>query len=95
MAFGITRSIAKRNRNVAVQDFYMGLDFSDVVTRARLATGSYVAVQIPQAEAVVWDWDDWVYHPTSGQIVRADDHGARVPYNYVVFGVSRYEEPLP
>jgi hypothetical protein len=95
MAFGVTKSIAKRNRNVAVQDFYMGLDFSDVVTRARLATGSYVAVQIPQTEVVVWDWNDWVYHPTSGQLVSADDHSMTVPYNYVVFGVSRYEEPAP
>jgi hypothetical protein len=93
MAFGITKSIAQRNRNVAVQDFYMGLDFSDVVTGARLATGSYVAVQIPQTEAVVWNWSDWVYHPTSGQLVSKTDHGVMIPYNYVVFGVSRYEEP--
>lgn len=95
MAFGVTKSIAKRNRNVAVQDFYMGLDFSDVMTRARLATGSYVAVQIPQTEVGVWDWGGWVYHPQSGQLVSKDDHSLMVPYNYVVFGVSRYEEPAP
>ena len=33
LAFGLTRSIAKRHRNVAVQDFYLGLDFSGIATR--------------------------------------------------------------
>ena len=36
MAVGLTRNIAGRNKNVPVQDFYMGLDFSTVGRRARL-----------------------------------------------------------
>ncbi|MGC9336312.1 MAG: hypothetical protein ACP5JJ_19390, partial [Anaerolineae bacterium] len=93
MAYNLTRNIATRNRNVAVQDFYLGLDFGDIVTRARLAEGSYLAVQIPDSVQVTWDWREWVYNPANGQIVRQDDPTVLVPYNYVVLGVSRYEGP--
>jgi hypothetical protein len=39
MVLSITRAIAKRNRNVLVQNFYMGLDFGKTATGARLAEG--------------------------------------------------------
>jgi hypothetical protein len=92
MAVALTRSIATRTRNVAVQDFFLGLDFTAVATRARLAEGSYLAVQVPEALEQVWDWNDWVYQPTSGQVVSKDDPTQLIPYNYVVLGVSRYTE---
>ena len=57
MALGLTRSIAQRNRNVSVQDFYLGLDFAGTSMGARLAQGDYIAVQIPEALKVVWDDD--------------------------------------
>jgi hypothetical protein len=90
-ALGLTRAIAGRNRNVPVQDFYMGLDFSTVATRARLAVGSYLAVQVPERLTTVWDWKDWVYDPQNGQVVNRDDPTRLIPFNYVVVGVSRYE----
>jgi hypothetical protein len=92
IATGLVQMLAKRNENVPVQDFYMGLDFSDVRTRARLARGSYVAVQIPNEELGVWDWDHWVYDSTSGMLHAARDSGRPIPYNYMVFGVSEYRE---
>jgi len=88
---GITRAVASRNRNVPVQNFYMGLDFSNTPTRARLRAGSYVAVQIPASFEVAWDWNEWVFQPSSGQLVSAADKKQIIPYNYLVFGVSRYE----
>jgi hypothetical protein len=91
MAFGLTKSIATRNRNVPVQDFYMGLDFSSIATRARLAEGSYLAVQIPETLQTVWDWSDWIYNPSSGQIVNKAEPTQLIPYNYLVYSVSRYE----
>ena len=91
MALGLTKAIAKRNRNVGVQEFKMGLDFSTIATRARLAEGSYLAVQIPESMHTVWDWDQWVYDPASGRVVNRDDSTQLIPYNYVIFGVSRYE----
>ena len=91
MAFGLTRAIAKRNRNVPVQNFSMGLDFGNVPTSARLAVGSYLAVQIPEKLATVWSWDDWEYDPRNGQIVHRDHPTKLIPYNYVAFGVRRYE----
>jgi hypothetical protein len=89
MASGLTRGLATRHRNVPVQDFYMGLDFSNVATRARLAEGSYLAVQIPEDEAPAWDWNAWRFAPGSGQVVSATDSQQTLRYNYVVFGVSR------
>jgi hypothetical protein len=93
LAVGLTKTIATHNRNVPVQDFYMGLDFSDTATRATLAEGSYIAVQIPETFRTVWDWRDWVYHPTSGQVVHRADPTKLIPYNYLIFGISRYAEP--
>jgi hypothetical protein len=90
-ALGLTKAIATRNRNVPVQDFYMGLDFSAISTRARLAEGSYLAVQIPETIQAVWDWSQWVYNPVSGRVVNKDDGRQLIPYNYIVFSISRYE----
>ena len=94
MALGLTRSIASRNRNVPVQDFYLGLDFSNIPTRARLAEGSYFAVQIPEMMQTVWDWREWAYNPTAGLVVNRADPTQLIPYNYIVFSISRYEEEV-
>jgi len=91
MALGLTKSIAKRNRNVSVQDCYLGLDFAGTAHGARLAEGDYIAVQIPESFERAWSWDDWVYEPKDGLIVARADPDKLIPYNYVVFGVSRYE----
>jgi hypothetical protein len=90
MAVGMASAIAKRNRNVKVQEFSLGLDFSDIATRAKLAQGSYVVVQIPESMGTLWRWSDWVYDPESGYVVKKDDPQQTIPYNYIVFGVSRY-----
>lgn len=86
-AVGMTRAVAERHRNVAVQDIYLGLDFGGAPTGARLAIGSYIAVQMPATFLRSWRWSDWSYHPDSGQIVNPD--GQLIPLNYLVIGVSR------
>ena len=90
MALGLTKAIANRHKNVAVQDFYMGLDFSQIATRARLAEGSYIAVQIPESQQRLWEWEDWLYDPKTGQIVNDYDRTQFIPYNSIIFSVSRY-----
>lgn len=92
MAVALTRSIAQRNRNVPVQDFYLGLDFTNIASGARLAEGSYLAVQIPETLHSVWDWDEWVYHPTKGRVVNKADPTQLIPYNYIIFAVSRFAQ---
>ena len=92
MALGITKSIATHNNNKAVQEFYLGLDFSNVATRARLAEGSYLAVQIPESSEAIWDWSKWVYNPTNGQVTNKDNPQRLIPFNYIVFSISRYQE---
>ena len=66
LAMGITRAVASRNRNVSVQNFYMGLDFSMTPTRARLRAGSYVAVQIPATFEVAWDGTSGCFNRAAG-----------------------------
>ena len=93
MALSLTRALAGRNRNVPVQDFYLGLDFGADPMGARLALGSYLAVQIPEAKQAIWDWDEWAYNPSTGQVVKKGDKKELLPYNYVVFGISRCGAP--
>jgi hypothetical protein len=89
-ATGIIEAFAHRNDNVPVQDFYMGLDFSHVQSRAQLREGSYVAVQV--ADEAKWDWSGWIFKRSNGQIVSKQTAGQSVPFNYVVFSVSRMEQ---
>ncbi len=90
LTIGLTRMIAKRSQNVSVQKFEMGLDFSNIPNRARLAEGSYIAVQIPESIQLAWDWEEWVYDPNTGQILNDYDRTELIPYNYLVFSVSRH-----
>ena len=91
LAVSLTKSIATRYRNVPVQDFYLGLDFDKGAVGARLATGSYVAVQIPESYRRAWLWSDWIYDPETGQVVAKKDREKLIPYNYVILSISRYE----
>jgi hypothetical protein len=86
-ATGIVDAFAHRNDNVPVQDFYMGLDFSGIQTRAQLQEGSYIAVQVPDIAA--WDWSLWVFKPANGQVVSKAAPSKGVPFNYVLFSVSK------
>lgn len=89
-ALGITKSIAKRNRNVAVQKFALGLDFSDqTAAGARLREGTYVAAQIPQSDAQIWSWDKWVWNPAVGRIVPASGGTEPFPFNAVLINLRR------
>lgn len=89
MAIGLTKSVAGRRNNVAVQDFFLGLDFSNVATRGRLAEGSYVVLQVPETMVSVWDWRDWGYNPWTGHLARRSKPDELPPYNYLILGVSR------
>jgi hypothetical protein len=86
LGVGMAKSIATRRRNVPVQDVQLGLDFGGPVTGARLASGSYVAVQMPAAFQRAWRWSDWTYDTASGQIRNAT--GDLMPLNYFILGVS-------
>jgi hypothetical protein len=77
---------------VAVQDFYLGLDFTDIAGGARLSEGTYIAVQVPESMTTVWSWRDWIYDQGTGQIVSRDDRSELIPYNCILFSVSRYQE---
>lgn len=87
LAVGMTKAIALRHRNVAVQDVYLGLDFGGTQTGARLAAGSYIAVQMPGEFLRSWRWSEWSYDSNSGQILSLQ--GDLIPLNYFIIGVSR------
>ena len=92
LALGLTQTIAARNRNVAVQAVELGLDFSRIAPRPRLAQGSYIAVQIPETMRTAWRWQDWAYDPVNGRIVNTQQPDQLIPYNYLVVSVSRHED---
>ena len=75
--------------NVPVQKFYLGMDFEDAPLGIRLAEGNYIAAQVPSETAI--EWHKWVYRPDVGTIVSKKDSSETLPYNYLVFRVSRYE----
>src|SRR6266568_274633 len=87
MALGPAKTIAACHRNVLVEDFELGLDFSLIPPRGRLADGSYLAVRIPESFRGVWDWNEWVYLSARGQVVKSDDLQVLIPYNSLVFGI--------
>lgn len=91
MALGLTKAIAQRNQNVSVQEFIMGLDFSEDPAGVRLAEGSYLAVQVPQTSLLIWDWNEWVFNRFNGQVVKKADLTQLIPYNYIIFGVTKYD----
>jgi hypothetical protein len=89
LTLGIAKQFASRTNNVAVYDFYLGLDFSSSAFGARLAEGNFIVVQAPSPEHV--DWADWTFVPTSGAIMHRDGSKS-LPYNYLVFRVSRHHD---
>ena len=89
LALGLTKSVLARRRNVGVQDFFLGLDFSSVVTRARFAEGSFIAVQVPPDMIATWDWNEWIVSGKNSQIVDRATMSRLIPLNYIVIGVSR------
>lgn len=93
MAVALTRRILGSQRNRKVQDFYLGLGLSDEnPTGARLRHGSYVAVQVPESDVQTWRWRDWKFDRDLGQISSANTWGALIPYNYMIFGITRFRE---
>jgi hypothetical protein len=95
MALGLVTGLAKRARNVPVQDIYLGLDFGSSAGGARLAQGTYVAVQIAETQCLAWRWDDWVFDHAAGRIVLRSDRTTLVPYNYLAFSVEKCEASAP
>lgn len=85
---GVSEMVLKRNENVKVQDFYLGLDFNDgAAFGARLAEGNYIVVQAPSD---TFRWSDWTFDPVNRLIVGAQDPKKIMPFNYVCFRVSRF-----
>jgi len=92
VAVGITQAIAARHRNVAVQAVDLGLDFSQIAPRPRLAEGSYIAVQIPESQRARWQWKEWRFDPANGRVINAHQHDLLIPYNYIIMSISRYAD---
>jgi hypothetical protein len=88
IAYGVTRTLARRHRNVPVQNFSLGLDFERRAFGAALRLGAYIVVQVPPELQYAWDWSDWVYEPVRGDLVRRADPGQGIEYNHVVLTVG-------
>ncbi|WP_228013556.1 hypothetical protein [Nostoc edaphicum] len=89
ITLGVVKALARRTENVPVQKFYLGLDFENAAMGIRLKEGNYIAAQVPSETAI--EWHKWEYRPDIGTIVHKADRLETLPYNYLVFRVSRYE----
>ena len=85
MVLSISELLLKRHENIAVQSFDLGLDFSDVPSRAHLREGSYIIVQAPDEG---WDWSEWKFTRSTGKLTNKQTKKS-IPYNYLVIGVSK------
>jgi len=96
VARGLCVTLASRRRNFPVQEVKLGLDFETGATGARLAVGSYVVAQTEWPDDIVWN--EWMYDAETGTIMRDPQslaEGERpypLPYNALVFRISRYTE---
>ena len=88
MVVGVTKMLANRNKNVVVQDFFMGLDFSTGAGGARLREGTYIAVQIPETFEIAFKWEEWAYDQENGRIVNKVSPNQLIPYNFISFSVD-------
>lgn len=88
LTLGIAKQFATRHRNRPVQDCYLGLDFEPGAFSARLALGTYLAVQVPSEGAV--RWDEWEYWPGDGLILNKSSQQP-LGYNYLAFRATKYE----
>ncbi|MEM7539489.1 MAG: hypothetical protein AAF639_45455, partial [Chloroflexota bacterium] len=90
IAVAFTKSILEARQNVLVQEFKLGLDFDSAVTGARLAEGSYFAVQVEDTST--WDWSQWAWHPSRDELLNRENPEMPCPYNYLIFRVSRHQQ---
>jgi hypothetical protein len=86
IALGLTKAILGANNNVRVQEFRLGLDFENAAVGARLAQGSYFAMQVDDAAS--WDWSQWMWHPSQARLISRTNPESVCPFNYVMFRVS-------
>jgi hypothetical protein len=87
---GFTEGIANRNKNIPVQDIFLGLDFSEqITTRAKISEGSYVVIQVQDASN--WNWSEWTFNRQKSQVVNKIDQTKSPEFNYFIFSISKME----
>ncbi|MFT5821463.1 MAG: hypothetical protein ACI8ZM_002716 [Crocinitomix sp.] len=86
---GIAKSVASKRQNIPVQDFHLGLDFDTTPSGLRLKLGSYVAVQIPSNLKYNWDWTQWHFDASNGQITNKLNPTLKFDFNYIIFGIKK------
>jgi hypothetical protein len=92
MAVALAKMFYTRNNNTPVGPFKMGLDFSTIPLHNHLAEGSYIVTQLPEDLQRTWNWSDWAFRIDSGLIVKKADSEQRIPYNYLIFSITRNRE---
>jgi hypothetical protein len=92
LALGLAKYFFGREKNVNIGPFKIGFDFSTIPLHNHLAEGSYVVTQLPEDLQRTWNWNDWAYRIDSGLIIKKADPLQRIPYNYLIFSITRSQD---
>ncbi len=85
-ATGITKLIAGRNRNIEITSPKMGLYFDDIASHLKMSRGVYIAIQTSNPGE--FNWNQWHYNRSFGEIQSIDGTHKELPYNYFAFSIS-------
>lgn len=89
LAMGFGKMALSKNKNKAVEEIYLGLDFDEgSAYGARIAEGNYIVVQALDSK---WNWNDWVFDPNRVCIVNKQTRELP-PYNYIIFRISKHKK---
>lgn len=90
-ALKLTTAVAKRHRNIVVQEFFIGLDAGgDSVTRPKLRQGTYIIMQCDSPPAS----NDYRFDPSKGIVSVSKEDAIPFPFNYMIISITPSQPPV-
>ncbi|MDE1713565.1 hypothetical protein PWG14_13405 (plasmid) [Chromobacterium amazonense] len=88
LAGALVNTAMENVKNVQVHEFFLGLDFSENTTSAKLRLGSYIVVQTDNDN---WNWADYQWS-NSANLLQEKKTGNAIEANYFVLGISEFSD---
>lgn len=88
-ATGITKYLVEEKKNNIIQEIGLGFDFAGNTEVASLKCGTYAAIQTIRSN---FKFSEWYYDIDSSLLKPYDGSLQRLPFNYITFVISEYQE---